>query len=66
VHERRSPTLGISTLGELAASPLQVLERAFGPHAGAMRKRAAGHGEAELGRDRPASFASTNQRHKPT
>jgi DNA polymerase-4 len=31
-----------------------MLERVFGPHAAAMRARAAGHGDAELGRDRPA------------
>jgi DNA polymerase-4 len=54
VTEQRVAALGIVTLGELARSPLHVLERAFGPHAATMRKRAAGQGEHELGRQRPA------------
>ena len=54
VTEQRVGALGIATLGELARSPLHLLERAFGPHAAAMRKRAEGHGEHELGHERPA------------
>ena len=54
VTEQRIGALGIVTLGDLARAPLHVLARAFGPHAAAMRKRAAGHGEHELGRSRPA------------
>ncbi|HEX5658923.1 MAG TPA: DNA polymerase IV [Polyangiales bacterium] len=54
VTEQRIVALGITTLGELATSPVRVLERAFGPHAASMRARALGHGDAELSRDRPA------------
>ncbi len=54
VAEQRIAQLGIGTLGELASAPLRLLERAFGPHAEAMRMRAAGHGAEELGAGRPA------------
>jgi DNA polymerase IV len=52
--EARITALGITTLGELAAAPVALLERAFGPHAEAMRARARGAGASELGRHRPA------------
>ena len=46
--------LGITTLGQLAAAPLRTLEPVFGAHAPAMRERACGRGDSDLGRDRPA------------
>jgi DNA polymerase IV len=54
VAERRMAELGIATLGQLATAPIRTLEPLFGAYAPAMRERARGHGDSEMGRDRPA------------
>jgi DNA polymerase-4 len=47
-------TLGITTLGEVAATPLRTLRRVFGAWAEHVQAGARGRGSADLSRDRPA------------
>jgi DNA polymerase-4 len=54
VAEERLAALGIATLGQLAATPVGVLDKVFGAYARSMCERAQGRGDADLGRDRPA------------
>jgi len=54
VAERRLSELGIMTLGQLAATPVRTLEPIFGAYAKALRERARGLGDWDMGRDRPA------------
>lgn len=54
VAERKLAAIGVATLGELASTPVAALEKAFGAFAAAMRERARGHGDSDMGRDRPA------------
>jgi DNA polymerase-4 len=54
VAERRIAELGITTLGQLAAAAIRTLEPVFGAYAAAMRERARGQGDSDMGRDRPA------------
>jgi len=54
VTEAKLQGAGITTLGELAAAPEDLLERVFGVYGTGMRRSARGLGNAELGRERPA------------
>ncbi len=54
VTERKLLEAGITTLGELARAPEDLLRRVFGCYAGDIRRRARGLGSDELGRERPA------------
>lgn len=54
VAEQRLAALGIATLGQVAATPVGALEKVFGAYAPSLRERARGHGDSDLGRDRPA------------
>jgi DNA polymerase-4 len=54
VTEAKLVRAGITTLGELATAPPDLLQRVFGVYASRIRLTARGIGNAELGRERPA------------
>jgi DNA polymerase-4 len=54
VAEQKLLSAGITTLGELADAPEDLLRRTFGVYAGSIRRKARGIGSALLGRERPA------------
>jgi len=54
VGEQKLQRLGISTLGQLARLPLEILEGVFGKWGRVILAGARGQGALELGRDRPA------------
>lgn len=55
--EARLQALGLKTLGEVAAAPLEVLRAALGPWAEDVKRRARGEGRPGLSdRERPAFF----------
>ncbi len=55
VAERKLEELGIQTLGQVAAAPLQDLRRVLGAWAVSIKQTSAGrHGSTDLERDRPA------------
>jgi DNA polymerase-4 len=54
VSEARLARLGIETLGQLLAAPAARLRPIFGVYTEGIRRAAAGLGDAELGRERPA------------
>ncbi|HVR29022.1 MAG TPA: DNA polymerase IV [Thermoanaerobaculia bacterium] len=54
VAEAKLATLGLATLGEVAAAPLDALRGVFGSWAEQVRAGASGGGSADLSRDRPA------------
>ena len=54
VAEGKLHSIGLTTLGEVAQTPLDVLRRVFGAWAESVRRNARGEGDADLGRDRPA------------
>lgn len=53
VAERKLHDLGILTLGQVAETPLDVLQGVFGAWAQTIHEHARGNGRAELGRERP-------------
>ena len=54
VTEDKLIRAGITTLGELAQAPDDLMRRVFGVYAGDIRRSARGIGNEELGRERPA------------
>jgi DNA polymerase-4 len=54
VAEQKLTAMGITTLSEVVAAPLPVLRRIFGAWAEPMQRALRGHGQHELGRERPA------------
>jgi DNA polymerase-4 len=54
VAEAKLGTLGLRTLGEVAATPVEVLRQVFGAWAESVRDGARGIGSADISRDRPA------------
>jgi DNA polymerase IV len=52
--EKKLHTLGLMTLGDVAAAPPAELQRVFGSWAEAMQRGCRGQGAHELGRERPA------------
>ncbi len=54
VAEAKLNALGLTTLGEVAATPLSTLRTVFGAWAEHVKANAAGEGSGDLGRDRPA------------
>lgn len=54
VAEQKLRAIGVETLGDVAATPISALRRIFGAWADAIHASSTGHGNAELGRDRPA------------
>jgi len=54
VAEAKLATLGLRSLGDVAAAPLDVLRGVFGAWAESVRDGALGRGSADLSKDRPA------------
>ncbi|MEQ8280148.1 MAG: DNA polymerase IV [Deltaproteobacteria bacterium] len=54
VAEEALAKVGIRTLGEVAATPLERLRKVFGAWAEHVKKSSVGEGSGDLGRDRPA------------
>jgi DNA polymerase-4 len=54
VMEARLQSIGIATLGELAAASVERLRPIFGAYAAGIHAASRGDGSAELGRERPA------------
>src|SRR5262245_40124365 len=54
VAERKLNALGLTTLGQVVAAPLPVLQRIFGARAQPLQQSCRGQGAHQLGRERPA------------
>jgi len=54
VAEQKLQSLGLTTLGDVAAAPASALRRIFGAWADAIQQSCRGQGAHELGRERPA------------